>query len=90
MVVECLSSYHPFPVSAWVPIFMFCFFSEVLNLFLALLLSSFSADNLAATDDDGEPNNLQLAVARIKKGISWFKINMRLFVATVLKKVPYN
>uniref|UniRef100_A0A8C6VX28 Sodium channel protein n=1 Tax=Nothobranchius furzeri TaxID=105023 RepID=A0A8C6VX28_NOTFU len=58
----------------------------VLNLFLALLLSSFSADNLAATDDDGEPNNLQLAVARIKKGIAWFKANMRLLVATVLKK----
>uniref|UniRef100_A0A3Q3XIH0 Sodium channel protein n=1 Tax=Mola mola TaxID=94237 RepID=A0A3Q3XIH0_MOLML len=52
----------------------------VLNLFLALLLSSFSADNLAATDDDGEPNNLQLAVARIKLGISWFKTNMRLFL----------
>ncbi|XP_072238417.1 sodium channel, voltage gated, type VIII, alpha subunit b isoform X4 [Leuresthes tenuis] len=58
----------------------------VLNLFLALLLSSFSADNLAATDDDGEPNNLQLAVARIKKGIAWFKVNMRVFIATVLKK----
>ncbi|KAM9799338.1 sodium channel, voltage gated, type VIII, alpha subunit b isoform 4-T6 [Syngnathus typhle] len=58
----------------------------VLNLFLALLLSSFSADNLAATDDDGEPNNLQLAVARIKIGIAWFKVHMRLFVATVLKK----
>ncbi|XP_019942295.2 sodium channel, voltage gated, type VIII, alpha subunit b isoform X3 [Paralichthys olivaceus] len=58
----------------------------VLNLFLALLLSSFSADNLAATDDDGEPNNLQLAVARIKIGIAWFKANMRVFVATVLKK----
>ncbi|KAI3369450.1 hypothetical protein L3Q82_007668 [Scortum barcoo] len=58
----------------------------VLNLFLALLLSSFSADNLAATDDDGEPNNLQLAVARIKKGIAWFKAHMRIFVATVLKK----
>uniref|UniRef100_A0A3P9IZ03 Sodium channel protein n=1 Tax=Oryzias latipes TaxID=8090 RepID=A0A3P9IZ03_ORYLA len=60
----------------------------VLNLFLALLLSSFSADNLAATDDDGEPNNLQLAVARIKLGIAWFKVNMRVFVATVLKKQP--
>ncbi|XP_073324253.1 sodium channel, voltage gated, type VIII, alpha subunit b isoform X6 [Pagrus major] len=60
----------------------------VLNLFLALLLSSFSADNLAATDDDGEPNNLQLAMARIKTGIAWFKANMRVFVATVLKKQP--
>uniref|UniRef100_A0AAQ4QZV2 Sodium channel protein n=1 Tax=Gasterosteus aculeatus aculeatus TaxID=481459 RepID=A0AAQ4QZV2_GASAC len=50
----------------------------VLNLFLALLLSSFSADNLAATDDDGEPNNLQLAVVRIKIGIAWFKAHMRI------------
>ncbi|KAK5872304.1 hypothetical protein PBY51_013019 [Eleginops maclovinus] len=58
----------------------------VLNLFLALLLSSFSADNLAATDDDGEPNNLQLAVARIKIGIAWFKVHMRILVASVLKK----
>uniref|UniRef100_A0A3Q2Z8P1 Sodium channel protein n=1 Tax=Hippocampus comes TaxID=109280 RepID=A0A3Q2Z8P1_HIPCM len=58
----------------------------VLNLFLALLLSSFSADNLAATDDDGEPNNLQLAVARIKIGIAWIKAHVRLLVATVLKK----
>uniref|UniRef100_A0A3B4H503 Sodium channel protein n=1 Tax=Pundamilia nyererei TaxID=303518 RepID=A0A3B4H503_9CICH len=62
----------------------------VLNLFLALLLSSFSADNLAATDDDGEPNNLQLAVARIKLGIAWFKANMRVFVATMLKKKKLN
>uniref|UniRef100_A0A8D3CDA0 Sodium channel protein n=1 Tax=Scophthalmus maximus TaxID=52904 RepID=A0A8D3CDA0_SCOMX len=66
---------------------MFSHLFTVLNLFLALLLSSFSADNLAATDDDGEPNNLQLAVARIKIGIAWFKVNFRVFVATVLKKV---
>ncbi|XP_046881398.1 sodium channel, voltage gated, type VIII, alpha subunit b [Hypomesus transpacificus] len=58
----------------------------VLNLFLALLLSSFSADNLAATDDDGEMNNLQIAVIRIKAGIAWFKIHFAVFVATVLKK----
>uniref|UniRef100_A0AAQ4QXC4 Sodium channel protein n=1 Tax=Gasterosteus aculeatus aculeatus TaxID=481459 RepID=A0AAQ4QXC4_GASAC len=58
----------------------------VLNLFLALLLSSFSADNLAATDDDGEPNNLQLAVVRIKIGIAWFKAHMRILVAALRKK----
>lgn len=74
-------------VKFWSSRFGFVFLPEVLNLFLALLLSSFSADNLAATDDDGEPNNLQLAVARIKNGIAWFKANMRVFVATVLKKV---
>uniref|UniRef100_A0A8C6PZN0 Sodium channel protein n=1 Tax=Nothobranchius furzeri TaxID=105023 RepID=A0A8C6PZN0_NOTFU len=60
----------------------------VLNLFLALLLSSFSADNLAATDDDGEPNNLQISVMRIKKGIAWFKAKMRILVASLLRKPP--
>uniref|UniRef100_A0AAX7U882 Sodium channel protein n=1 Tax=Astatotilapia calliptera TaxID=8154 RepID=A0AAX7U882_ASTCA len=60
----------------------------VLNLFLALLLSSFSADNLAATDDDGEPNNLQISVMRIKKGIAWIKAKMRLLMASLLRKPP--
>uniref|UniRef100_A0A670J9Y4 Sodium channel protein n=1 Tax=Podarcis muralis TaxID=64176 RepID=A0A670J9Y4_PODMU len=45
----------------------------VLNLFLALLLSSFSSDNLAATDDDNEMNNLQIAVARIQRGVDYVK-----------------
>ncbi|XP_039602583.1 sodium channel protein type 8 subunit alpha isoform X4 [Polypterus senegalus] len=58
----------------------------VLNLFLALLLSSFSADNLAATDDDGEMNNLQISVIRIKKGIAWFKAKVRKFMAAHFKK----
>ncbi|RVE70489.1 hypothetical protein OJAV_G00065000 [Oryzias javanicus] len=60
----------------------------VLNLFLALLLSSFSADNLAATDDDGEPNNLQISVMRIKKGIAWVKAKMRILVASLLRRSP--
>ena len=47
--------------------------SQVLNLFLALLLSSFSADSLAASDEDGEMNNLQIAVARIKWGVGFAK-----------------
>ncbi|XP_045081476.1 sodium channel protein type 2 subunit alpha-like isoform X2 [Coregonus clupeaformis] len=49
----------------------------VLNLFLALLLSSFSADNLAATDDDSEMNNLQIAVGRIQRGVAWVKVTIR-------------
>ncbi|KAL7991675.1 hypothetical protein Chor_015931, partial [Crotalus horridus] len=52
----------------------------VLNLFLALLLSSFSSDNLAATDDDNEMNNLQIAVARIQKGIDFIKRKVHEFV----------
>ncbi|XP_034461482.1 sodium channel, voltage-gated, type I like, alpha b isoform X3 [Hippoglossus hippoglossus] len=52
----------------------------VLNLFLALLLSSFSADNLAATDDDSEMNNLQIAVGRIQRGIAFIKSAVRQFL----------
>nr|XP_013815966.1 PREDICTED: sodium channel protein type 2 subunit alpha-like isoform X11 [Apteryx mantelli mantelli] len=52
----------------------------VLNLFLALLLSSFSSDNLAATDDDNEMNNLQIAVARIQKGIDYVKRKIQEFI----------
>ncbi|KAJ1136941.1 hypothetical protein NDU88_003354 [Pleurodeles waltl] len=45
----------------------------VLNLFLALLLSSFSADNLSASDEDGEMNNLQIAIGRITRGVDFVK-----------------
>lgn len=44
---------------------------QVLNLFLALLLSSFSSDNLSAPDEDGDLNNIQVAIARIHAGVSW-------------------
>ncbi|KAM9486353.1 sodium channel, voltage-gated, type I-like, alpha [Clarias gariepinus] len=50
----------------------------VLNLFLALLLSSFSADNLAATNDD-EMNNLQIAMGRIRKGVAFVKERLHSF-----------
>lgn len=55
---------------------------QVLNLFLALLLSSFSGDNLAAQDDEGE-NNLQIAVNRIKKVVSWGKTWILLHICTL-------
>uniref|UniRef100_A0A674D971 Sodium channel protein n=1 Tax=Salmo trutta TaxID=8032 RepID=A0A674D971_SALTR len=45
----------------------------VLNLFLTLLLSSFSRYNLAAPEEDGEMNNLQIATSRITRGIDWAK-----------------
>ncbi|XP_075384992.1 sodium channel protein type 1 subunit alpha isoform X6 [Tenrec ecaudatus] len=52
----------------------------VLNLFLALLLSSFSADNLAATDDDNEMNNLQIAVDRMHRGVAYVKRKIYEFI----------
>uniref|UniRef100_A0A8C5URM9 Sodium channel protein n=1 Tax=Microcebus murinus TaxID=30608 RepID=A0A8C5URM9_MICMU len=58
----------------------------VLNLFLALLLSSFSSDNLAATDDDNEMNNLQIAVGRMQKGIDFVKRKIREFIQKLCSK----
>lgn len=52
---------------------MFSGSEQVLNLFLALLLSSFSGDNLSASDDDGETNNLLIAISRITRAIDWVK-----------------
>ncbi|NXU51574.1 SCN2A protein, partial [Turnix velox] len=56
---------------------VFSFYFEVLNLFLALLLSSFSSDSLSPTEDDNEMNNLQVAVGRIQKGINYVKQKVR-------------
>ncbi|XP_070783820.1 sodium channel protein type 4 subunit alpha A isoform X2 [Enoplosus armatus] len=60
----------------------------VLNLFLALLLSSFSGDNLSAGDDDGEMNNLQIAIGRITRGINWFKAFIIRTVLQILGRKP--
>lgn len=62
-------------------------FYQVLNLFLALLLSSFSGDNLAA-QDDGE-NNLQIAVNRIKRVVTWAKTWILLHVC-ILTESNHN
>ncbi|NWY51195.1 SCN5A protein, partial [Chionis minor] len=49
----------------------------VLNLFIALLLNSFSTDCLQTAEDDGEMNNLRIAFARIHKGFHFVKSVMR-------------
>lgn len=61
---------------------------QVLNLFLALLLSSFSADNLTAPDEDGEMNNLQLALARIQRGLRFLKRTTWGFCWGLLQQQP--
>ncbi|XP_063174304.1 sodium channel protein type 2 subunit alpha-like [Candoia aspera] len=55
----------------------------VLNLFLALLLSSFSSDSLAAPEQETEANNLQTAIARIQWGIDYVKRKIYEFVQAV-------
>lgn len=61
---------------------------QVLNLFLALLLSSFSGDNLAVADDDGEMNNLQIAIGRISRGLDWLKAVVVRTVSSSLDRKP--
>ncbi|XP_042327829.1 sodium channel protein type 5 subunit alpha-like [Sceloporus undulatus] len=52
----------------------------VLNLFIALLLNSFSADNLLQLpEDDRETNNLKIACARIHRGLHEAKQMMLAF-----------
>uniref|UniRef100_A0A3B3QP83 Sodium channel protein n=1 Tax=Paramormyrops kingsleyae TaxID=1676925 RepID=A0A3B3QP83_9TELE len=60
----------------------------VLNLFLALLLSSFSGDNLQVADDDSELNNLQLSVLRINRATDWVKAYIRGLIWKILGKQP--
>lgn len=59
-----------------------------MNLFLALLLSSFSGDNLAPGDDDGEMNNLQIAIGRITRGMDWLKAWVFRTILQILGKKP--
>uniref|UniRef100_A0A3B4T754 Sodium channel protein n=1 Tax=Seriola dumerili TaxID=41447 RepID=A0A3B4T754_SERDU len=58
----------------------------VLNLFLALLLSSFSSDNLSAPDEDGDLNNIQIAIARINSGGSWLATHVSDFYNHSVKR----
>lgn len=60
----------------------------MLNLFLALLLSSFSGDNLAVGEDDGEMNNLQIAISRITRGGDWLKAFLVRTFLRVLGREP--
>ncbi|XP_071395262.1 sodium channel protein type 4 subunit alpha B [Centroberyx affinis] len=57
----------------------------VLNLFLALLLSSFSGDNLAAPEEEGE-NNLQIAISRISRATDWIRAWILGHIWTLLGK----
>ncbi|XP_076844007.1 sodium channel protein type 4 subunit alpha A [Brachyhypopomus gauderio] len=60
----------------------------VLNLFLALLLSSFSGDNLTANDDDQEDNNILIAAERISRAKLWVKGFIIRTVLGMLGKEP--
>nr|CUU99001.1 hypothetical transcript [Hymenolepis microstoma] len=49
----------------------------VLSLFLALLLSSFSAESFQKEEESGDQNKLQIALDRIYRFGIWIKLNIR-------------
>jgi hypothetical protein len=59
----------------------------VLNLFLALLLSSFGAENLqSVSSGDTEPNKMQEASERINRLVNWLKVKAMQCAKHVVKK----
>ena len=59
----------------------------MLNLFLALLLSSFGASNLSSGPEEGEPNKLAQAIDRIDRFIAWVKRSIKAGIMAVINKV---
>lgn len=59
---------------------------QVLNLFLALLLSSFGAESLQQSQDDSEPNKLQEAVDRINRFVTFIKSHIMYCVKVRMKR----
>lgn len=64
-------------------------FIQVLNLFLALLLSSFGASNLSqAPSDTADTKKLQEAIDRFSRASNWLKnfllqvLKVKLFIST--------
>lgn len=57
---------------------------QVLNLFLALLLSNFGSSNLSAPTADNDTNKIAEAIDRIARFIKWIKRNI-LFIAKLMR-----
>lgn len=57
-----------------------------MNLFLALLLSSFGAESLQASQDESEPNKLQEAVDRITRFIAYLNSHLLVCIYFRLQK----
>lgn len=61
-------------------------YGQVLNLFLALLLSSFGAESLQTSHDEGELNKLQEAVDRISRFLLVVKSHLLVCIYVRLRK----
>lgn len=57
---------------------------QVLNLFLALLLSNFGSSNLSAPTADNDTNKIAEAIDRIARFVKWIKRNV-LYLAKMMR-----
>lgn len=60
---------------------------QVLNLFLALLLSNFGSSNLSAPTADNDTNKIAEAIDRIARFIKWIKRNILAFAKLMRAKL---
>lgn len=70
-------------------IVLFCWSCmQVLNLFLALLLSSFGAESLKHTEEEEGPNKLQEAIDRITRFIIYVKSHVLFCFQVYIQRKP--
>jgi len=70
-------------------IFAIVFICQVLNLFLALLLSSFGAESFKHSDEEEGPNKLQEAIDRINRFTIYTKSHI-LYCVKVCRRTSQN
>ncbi|XP_059156306.1 sodium channel protein type 4 subunit alpha B-like [Physella acuta] len=58
----------------------------VLNLFLALLLSSFGSESLSRSESDDEPNKIAEAIDRFKRFGNWVKVKVIVCIKVKLQR----
>ncbi|XP_055878721.1 sodium channel protein type 4 subunit alpha B-like isoform X2 [Biomphalaria glabrata] len=58
----------------------------VLNLFLALLLSSFGSESLSRSESDDEPNKIAEAIDRFKRFGNWVKVKIIVCIKVKLQR----
>ncbi|GFO41332.1 sodium channel protein [Plakobranchus ocellatus] len=77
--------------SGWpcVPFFLLTYIignMVVLNLFLALLLSSFGSESLSRSESDDEPNKIAEAIDRFKRFGNWVKVKTIVCIKVKLQR----
>lgn len=63
---------------------------KVLNLFLALLLSSFGAESLKHSEEEEGPNKLQEAIDRIDRFVIYVKSHIVYCIKVRCRRKPLN